>query len=253
MAAVNHGPGPAPHVQGRPMLVRRWSTPRGNQGPTTPGHNNGDSSTFALRVAPHPHPIHPSYRHCLVSSLPPHQTNNCRQSSRTRFSVILIVHMQVVRCYCPCFSAYGYCSQNCHCTNCKNREYYEDFVEERVDMIKMKNPRAFDPKIVRVQDASEIEPQSSNAVPENEQWMYANGCRCQKSKCLVHSCECLKHEVRCTSKCQCIDCGNGPRTKYDSNIGKDQSDVSGLTYEEPTMDTMQSEHTLNPNKRPKYF
>lgn len=37
-------------------------------------------------------------------------------------------------------------------------------VEERVDMIKMKNPRAFDPKIVRVQDASEIEPQSSNAV-----------------------------------------------------------------------------------------
>lgn len=22
--------------------------------------------------------------------------------------------------------------------------------------------------------------------------MYANGCRCQKSKCLVHSCECLK-------------------------------------------------------------
>uniref|UniRef100_A0A0E0P5E7 CRC domain-containing protein n=1 Tax=Oryza rufipogon TaxID=4529 RepID=A0A0E0P5E7_ORYRU len=70
--------------------------------------------------------------------------------------------------YCPCFSAYGYCSQNCHCTNCKNREYYEDFVEERVDMIKMKNPRAFDPKIVRVQDASEIEPHSSNAVPMPE-------------------------------------------------------------------------------------
>lgn len=118
----------------------------------------------------------------------------------------------------------------------------------------------------------------------------------------------LQHEVRCTSKCQCIDCGNGPRTKCeytsllflfpclmtskcvincfgiawkhrifilffthviffvlnifiwltlyktdDSNIGKDQSDVSGLTYEEPTMDTMQSEHTLYPNKRPKYF
>lgn len=34
-----------------------------------------------------------------------------------------------------------------------------------MDMIKMKNPRAFDPKIVRVQDASEIEPHSSNAVP----------------------------------------------------------------------------------------
>lgn len=33
-----------------------------------------------------------------------------------------------------------------------------------MDMIKMKNPRAY-PKIVRVQDASEIEPQSSNAVP----------------------------------------------------------------------------------------
>lgn len=23
----------------------------------------------------------------------------------------------------------------------------------------------------------------------------------------------LQHEVRCTSECQCIDCGNGPRTK----------------------------------------
>ncbi|XP_015633502.1 protein tesmin/TSO1-like CXC 4 [Oryza sativa Japonica Group] len=78
------------------------------------------------------------------------------------------VKSNCVKLYCPCFSAYGYCSQNCRCTNCKNREYYEDFVEERVDMIKMKNPRAFDPKIVRVQDASEIEPQSSNAVPENE-------------------------------------------------------------------------------------
>ncbi|EEE60603.1 hypothetical protein OsJ_14005 [Oryza sativa Japonica Group] len=78
------------------------------------------------------------------------------------------VKSNCVKLYCPCFSAYGYCSQNCRCTNCKNREYYEDFVEERVDMIKMKNPRAFDPKIVRVQDASEIEPQSSNAVPMPE-------------------------------------------------------------------------------------
>uniref|UniRef100_A0A0E0P5E4 CRC domain-containing protein n=1 Tax=Oryza rufipogon TaxID=4529 RepID=A0A0E0P5E4_ORYRU len=29
------------------------------------------------------------------------------------------------------------------------------------------------------------------------------------SKRLELVCECLKHEVRCTAKCRCIECGNG--------------------------------------------
>ncbi|KAF0931331.1 hypothetical protein E2562_004480, partial [Oryza meyeriana var. granulata] len=91
---------------------------------------------------------------------------------------------------------------------------------------------------------------------EDEQWMYAKGCGCRISRCLELVCECLKYKVRCTAKCRCIECGNGPRTKKtgDSNTGTDQSDASGLTYEEPTVDnTTQCEQTVNRNKRPKNF
>uniref|UniRef100_A0A0D9W2A6 CRC domain-containing protein n=1 Tax=Leersia perrieri TaxID=77586 RepID=A0A0D9W2A6_9ORYZ len=77
-----------------------------------------------------------------------------------------------------------------------NYQSNEDSVEERMDIVKMNNPRS-GPKIVRVVDAMEIDSQSSNAVLEDEQLMNANGCTCWKSKCRHLNCRCFKVCMLC--------------------------------------------------------
>ena len=52
-----------------------------------------------------------------------------------------------LKLYCDCFAAGGFCGPTCTCVNCANREENSAAVLHQRDIIRQRNPNAFDQKV----------------------------------------------------------------------------------------------------------
>ncbi|KAM0921339.1 hypothetical protein ACQ4PT_006919 [Festuca glaucescens] len=127
--------------------------------------------------------------------------------------------------YCRCFDRRHYCTEDCSCYKCHNTEDNKDEVDEHAEGISTKRPDAFKPKIVAAAagDASGSQPQPQEVM------VHVKGCNCSKAECRKLYCECFKHDVRCTAKCQCVGCTNKFRVNGDGDSPAGTSNGSGAT------------------------
>ncbi|KAM0968815.1 hypothetical protein ACFX13_017414 [Malus domestica] len=104
-----------------------------------------------------------------------------------------------LKLYCDCFAAGVYCAETCACQGCFNIPDYEDTVLETRQQIEARNPLAFAPKIVQLEEEIQFTPASAR---------HKRGCNCKKSMCLKKYCECYQANVGCSSGCRCDGCKN---------------------------------------------
>ncbi|KAM1022740.1 hypothetical protein ACFX2I_043634 [Malus domestica] len=135
-----------------------------------------------------------------------------------------------LKLYCDCFAAGVYCAETCACQGCFNIPDYEDTVLETRQQIEARNPLAFAPKIVQLEEEIQFTPASAR---------HKRGCNCKKSMCLKKYCECYQANVGCSSGCRCDGCKNvyGRKGDYgpiDHGVTKDMiSDKAGKeTFDE---------------------
>ena len=77
-----------------------------------------------------------------------------------------------IKKYCECFSNKRFC-KNCHCVNCLNKSIH-----------------------------------LGNEIQKESNEINQIFCTCTKSNCNKKYCDCFKSNIKCTSRCRCINCKN---------------------------------------------
>ncbi|RYQ94837.1 hypothetical protein Ahy_B08g089786 isoform A [Arachis hypogaea] len=95
--------------------------------------------------------------------------------------------------YCECLRAGNLCNNSCTCKACENNENNRDKVYEKKKEIELRDPEAFQSKII---------------IGGNEAARHRKGCNCRKSKCKNKHCACFSAGVGCSNQCKCDDCMN---------------------------------------------
>lgn len=99
-----------------------------------------------------------------------------------------------LKLYCECFASQQICQDSCACTECFNKEEYQDvrvyFLKETLE----KNPNAFKSKFKK--------------LDKQNMTLHTRGCNCKKTGCLKRYCECYGAYTKCTSLCKCTECCN---------------------------------------------
>ena len=91
-----------------------------------------------------------------------------------------------LKLYCECFALGQYCTEECTCINCYNKEQYKEELEQARQELLKKNDKAF----------------NSNRTVNK-------GCNCKNSNCLKNYCECFRNNLQCDPNvCKCINCKN---------------------------------------------
>lgn len=107
---------------------------------------------------------------------------------------------QCLKQYCECFSQGRKCNPlTCLCYQCLNLEEHLTTNEEAKRAIKKR-------KTV------------TSSVSDRQKRQQFNGCTCKRSKCVRGYCDCFKLNVRCTSKCKCLECHNKSDMSIESII-----------------------------------
>ena len=120
------------------------------------------------------------------------------QTPTTTYAKTVSCNCKKSRClklYCDCFRISKFCD-GCNCIDCANNlEHSEGERAKVINSILERNPEAFKPRVM--------------AVEETTEKSHLSGCHCKKSACLKKYCECFTGGVPCNSLCRCIDCKNG--------------------------------------------
>jgi hypothetical protein len=99
-----------------------------------------------------------------------------------------------LKLYCECFAAQKVCGDSCGCSECFNKEEYQDvrnfFLKETLD----KNPNAFKSKFKK--------------LDQQNMTLHTRGCNCKKTGCIKRYCECYSAGTKCTPLCKCSECCN---------------------------------------------
>ena len=111
-----------------------------------------------------------------------------------------------LKLYCECFAANQYCG-GCGCLDCHNTSEYEALVNRTRDVIKIRNPTAFQPKVLEVFTADGLE-SADGDTPRSVIARHKKGCSCKRSHCLKKYCECFQEGVNCGDHCKCEGCKN---------------------------------------------
>lgn len=101
---------------------------------------------------------------------------------------------ECLKLYCECFSRNGFCSHNCKCHNCKNREEFNSKRDVCVEEIWKRKPEAFP---IRGNEG-----RSSILLTDKK------SCNCKKTKCVKKYCDCFTSGTFCSSFCRCENCLN---------------------------------------------
>ncbi|XP_020521369.1 uncharacterized protein LOC18431707 isoform X1 [Amborella trichopoda] len=158
---------------------------------------------------------------------------------------------ECLKLYCECFASGTFCGETCSCLECFNRPEYEEKCCEKRKSIVIRNPMAFDPKIVM---RSTARPQSTGTLQETNDTSasarHKRGCNCKKSSCTKKYCECYQAKVGCSDGCRCDGCEN-TFGKKGGFVEVDIEDKNGgfkePLEEKPEMVEYRNAHQLHPN------
>ena len=107
-----------------------------------------------------------------------------------------------LRLHCKCFNKLGYCSDECMCLDCCNRNQFEEERQFVIDKTRGIFPQAFQSKIEQLDGIGSINNQ---------------GCKC-KTGCRKNYCDCFKNGVSCSPICRCESCTNTKLTVEPSEV-----------------------------------